>query len=381
MHTPLWDLFHFTFSKDGHLMNKVCILLTLLVFQACARGPIEQVHQKRYPVSFWKNFSKKNIGLSQLTADKQSLFWGSENGHVVRVSAKSMKKVWSKRFKESITTPVFIHEQKVFVGTQKGTLLALDYDTGKVLWENNYNTSIRGPMKGFGRTLFFVSMDGKLTAVDMGDGAVVMEQTFFVNDSFTLQYELLGAQDDQNMLLVLPNAEVLYINDSLDLVWSRNLQQASKTAFLSGFVDVQFLGNARFLLTPHHNDPLVVDVVSLNVQPILDIQVAAGPLVEEEFAFFVGQEKISKVDLQTLQVVETYPYQKSYPVGSVVKQQNTLFIAGTNGSLDVYDLNEQENLWTYETEAPLRGQLLDLEDQVWLLNQRSQLFAFQKPVN
>ena len=117
------------------MIKKIAFSLLVFTFVSCARGPIQNIQQKRYAGSWKKNFSKKNIGLSQLTSDEVSLYWGSEKGDVFRVYAKGMKKAWKKSLESSVTTPVFVHAEKLYVGTQKGSVFCLDVEKGRVLWK------------------------------------------------------------------------------------------------------------------------------------------------------------------------------------------------------------------------------------------------------
>ncbi|MCB1198968.1 MAG: PQQ-binding-like beta-propeller repeat protein, partial [Deltaproteobacteria bacterium] len=177
-------------------MKKIIISLLALTFVSCAHGPIKKIQEQRYTGKWKRNFSSKNIGLSQMTAHGDSVYWGTELGEIFRIATPNMKKIWRVEVGDAITTPVFVHGEYVYVGTQKGDIVCLDMAKGKKRWSKNYNTSIRGPFTLFQDHLFFLGLDGQVFGIDFVTGKIGFSQRFFVNDSFTLAYELLTAVSD-----------------------------------------------------------------------------------------------------------------------------------------------------------------------------------------
>lgn len=361
-------------------MKKNIILAIFVLFLfSCSQGPIRKIQQKRYAGSFKKNFSKKNIGLSEMTAYGDSLYWGSEKGDVFRINAKKMKKVWRRNLKNAITTSVFVHENQLYVGTQKGSVFCLDLSKGKIVWERNYNTSIRGNFSMFQDRLFFATLDGQIIGANAQTGEVDFTHRFFVNESFTLAYELLPVVNDNMLVLLLPNLEIVALSQNLEVAWKNNYFRELGTGVIHGFVSVDVLAGKDLLITPYMQSPFVLGMDGSMKNSFSKIKVTSSPLIEDGTIYYVGQDQITEIDARKLIVNHHHTYKNSYPVGGVAKKGSVLLIAGTDGSLDVFDVKKSEKLWTYCTESPLKGSPVLIEDTLWLLNQRSQLFAFRAP--
>ena len=213
----------------------------------------------------------------------------------------------------------------------------------------------------------------------MQTGEVQFRYSFFVNDSFTLAYELMTATSESMMVALLPNLEIIALNQSLEVVWKKSFFQELGSGVIHGFVSIDALSRDSFLITPYMKAPFLLKSDGSLGSNLPSIKVSAPPFMEEHMAYFVGQDQIQQVDMETYTIEKVYKYKKNYPIGGVLKVEQRLLISGTDGSLDVFDLTSEEKIWTYYTEAALKGSPIYLDHRAWLLNQRSQLFAFQAP--
>lgn len=350
-----------------------------LLSSGCAKGPVRDISQNRITGAWSKNFSKKNISMSELVLDQHALYWGSTNGYVFRVSAVTLKKTWASYVRDGVTTPPLVFENRVYVGTQKGHILCLDAQSGKILWSTKMETSVRGKLTPYKGLIFMVGLDGQVIGVDQDNGNVEFQQRFFVSESFTLAYEMLPAKTQDSIIVALPNLEILSLDQNLVVKWQQNYQSLTTNNLIQAIVSVDEISNQRFLITPYLANPFVLDRDGNLVTTLTAITTASQPRIEGNTAIYATQNGIYKVNLTSLSISEELPYKNAYPITSVHRLEYLLFVGTSNGGLDVYDLQEQEKLWTYITDAPIKGTPVVYRGNILMLNQRGQIFAFRKP--
>ncbi|MCB0273053.1 MAG: PQQ-like beta-propeller repeat protein, partial [Bdellovibrionales bacterium] len=288
------------------LNKKILWMIGLLFLVGCSHGPVHQVKQKRFTGSWKKNFSKKNVGLSEVSQTQDSLYWGTEKGFVFRIDAATMKKKWRKNLHDTISTAVFVSGNHAYVGTQKGFVYCLEAETGRTLWKQNYQTSIRGIFAMFQEHLFIMGLDGQVIGVKALSGEIGFQRRFFVTDSFTLAYELVSAISDSFLLVTLPSSEVIAINKELETSWQKNFQGLLGSDLIQGYVSIDSLDKERFLITPYMQSPFVIDAKGEVTNTLEKVATSAPPVIESNKVYFVEQARVVTINLETFLMDKEY---------------------------------------------------------------------------
>jgi hypothetical protein len=128
-------------------------------------------------------------------------------------------------------------------------------------------------------------------------------------------------------------------------------------------------------VTPVMKPPFLLDAQG-QVLSTLDSVVSQTPpaKLNNQQWLWAHQDGIFKVDMNTRQLLQTYAYSQPSPLLSIQAKEDTWYTLTADGSLDVYNPDKEQTLWTYRTQSPAKGQLHALSEAYWFLNQRGQLF-------
>jgi|GEM_PF-4243578 len=360
-------------------MKRIALSLAALFFSACAQGPVQKIIQKKHAGQFKDHFSLKSMGSSELISDGQSLYWGTDTGFVFRVDGQTGKKIWSTDASDAISTSGLVKDSLLFFGTQNGAIICLDKLSGKILWKEDLGRSIRGNLVFFKEVLFFIDLNNRIIGLDITQKKQVFSRAFSLDESFSLAYQLLSLiqTNDSHIVFLLPNLEMLAIDPSLKVLWSKNLSEHIEPSQLSAGVSLEALDDGQMIVTPHQAYPLILNSDGSLVSKLIPVKSQAGPLIQDTQLYFVGENYIFGVDQEDLSIQKTIKYDNGLPISKIYQKGNTLWVVKSNGSLELFDLQSQSRIWTYHTDAPTKGSVLtDDELSLWLLNQRGQLFRY-----
>lgn len=94
------------------------------------------------------------------------IYVASNDGRVVAVERDSGRKRWEKRLEKSLSGGVGHHGDSLFLGTADGELMRLSADDGDVVWSIPVSGEVLAPPQGDGRVVVVQTYDGKLHAYD-----------------------------------------------------------------------------------------------------------------------------------------------------------------------------------------------------------------------
>lgn len=102
----------------------------------------------------------------QPAVDRDLVYVASNDGRVVAVERDSGKKRWEKRLEKSFSGGVGLHGDSLFLGTVDGELMRLSAEDGELVWSIPVSGEILSPPQGDGRVVVVQTYDGKLRAYD-----------------------------------------------------------------------------------------------------------------------------------------------------------------------------------------------------------------------
>ncbi len=94
------------------------------------------------------------------------IYAASSDGRVVAVERESGRKRWEQRLEKSLSGGVGHYRDSLFLGTKDGELLRLSADDGELVWSTPVSGEVLAPPQGDGRVVIVQTYDGKLHAYD-----------------------------------------------------------------------------------------------------------------------------------------------------------------------------------------------------------------------
>lgn len=94
------------------------------------------------------------------------IYAASSDGRVVAVERNSGRTRWEKRLEKSLSGGVGHHGNSLFVGTADGELLRLSAEDGDIVWSTPVSGEVLAPPQGDGSVVAVQTYDGKLHAYD-----------------------------------------------------------------------------------------------------------------------------------------------------------------------------------------------------------------------
>lgn len=119
-----------------------------------------------------RQFAAENWFDAAPTLVDDTLYIGSQDGHLYALDASGGRPVWDYQADGNITGTAAVTESLVIFGTLAGTLLALDRGTGTPVWEFATGGEIWSGPAVLDDTVFFGSENRRIYALDISSGAL-----------------------------------------------------------------------------------------------------------------------------------------------------------------------------------------------------------------
>ncbi len=132
----------------------------------------------------WRQQFDTSAG-TQITFDKQQLYFGTSRGEVLALNKGTGKQVWRQQLSSEVISPPLSHNGFIIVQTVDGRINALQANTGNKVWAHDRNMpvlSLRGISTPVISNDIVISGadNGKLTALALSNGNVLWETTIAV---------------------------------------------------------------------------------------------------------------------------------------------------------------------------------------------------------
>jgi len=108
--------------------------------------------------------------VSNLVAEGDRIYAGSEDGHFYALRAKDGEVIWKARTGEAVRGNALITEKAIYVGSDDGYLYVLNKESGEQLWRFQTGGRIVGRPAIGDEKIFFGSADGNVYALDIRNG-------------------------------------------------------------------------------------------------------------------------------------------------------------------------------------------------------------------
>ncbi|MEO5377350.1 MAG: outer membrane protein assembly factor BamB [Magnetococcus sp. DMHC-6] len=179
-------------------MRRFWLIFAVLIFSGCSSGPNwlggeakkapsatepEAIEEFNAPqpgkstalVTLWKSSLASAPGKydqhpGRFVVDREEIFVGTFQGHVVCVSAQDGREKWNVAIAETVMGGVAVDGQRVFAGTINGEMVALDRQSGQELWRTQVSTTVASAPTVAGTRVLFMTLDNRTYALDVQSG-------------------------------------------------------------------------------------------------------------------------------------------------------------------------------------------------------------------
>lgn len=355
-------------------MKKITYI-SVLLFVACAKGPLVQVSQSRHADSFFARMSNRVVQDSNLVLDGENFYFGTKNGTVFCVKSKNHHDLWSEKLSASIDTSILVDATKAFAGTGDGKVYAMNKATGKVLWNVQLASPPRGMMTKVGSIVIVGINDGTLVALDQENGSVLWKYHHEPYEKMKIQFFVQGSVENNRLFIGFPNGQLVALDAQTGTeVWNKFIQDSQARFY--DLAAIVLVPNKGILASLVNGPTTMYSFDGLELWSVKNTSTQAAPVILNN-----GQVLIAAKD--SLIWLDDDGHQKSElaygriirPAG-VSSADGLIYVSSFDGSLHVF--NDKQWLWEYQMGLSLQGSPIVLKGQIWTLNRRGQLISMKR---
>jgi len=298
------------------------------------------------------------------------VYFGSRDHKLYALDANTGQKKWEFRTGSWVESSPAVVNGVVYFGCNDGKFYALDAATGNKLWDFQTRYAIKSSPAVAGNMVFFGGDDYFVYAVDAGTGKKIWqyETESHVNSSPVISEGILyiGSND---MSCYALNAETgrFRLRMKVAEVISAPVVKDSTVYFTSHNYLFAMDGRARNWPYEHDFRPWWLQFYAFHLAPpppprsgvMWGMRIAISnsnttPVLEGNYIYTTGDNKVLKIDLSTRKNVWTPPFAAGAMINSSpALANNVIYVGCDNGRLYAIDAETGKGLWDFRTGAKI----------------------------
>lgn len=358
-------------------MQKTWIFLLTMFLFGCAKSPLVLTKERRFGDSMFSGFSSWIIPYSRLSADQDSLYFGTRGGNVFCLNARNGKKRWKTHLSADVDSEPVAFAEKVFVGSVEGRFYALSKENGQEIWHQDVTGEVIGrPLAVDEDKILFATNLGLLYALNIQTGQRLWQYRKSLSDRMTVHHFPSMAVRGKQVFAGFPDGSVVALNkNNGSKIWDRYLPRQGRLWDVTAFVKSK---KSRLLAGQFGGDLHVMNDSGKTLWTYTRGGSSAEPFLYKDLVFLAsGTNGLVSLHMNSGEKAWQTSFKDASRWTGFAKYKQYLLATTAEGIM--YVLSDQDGalIWRYDFGSPVQGSPVVVKDRVWVLTRKGRLFQLR----
>ncbi len=346
---------------------------------------------------YWKHKLVKGFGIGKASSKRLSppaiyngiAYIGTPDKRFLALTLNRRSILWRFDAGGAIESSPTIHGDTVYFGTTDGKLYAINRNDGNQIWVFKANHSIISSPLVTDKSVIFKTSDGKLYALNLDTGALLWEYIADISGTKVYAQDHTSPAYYKGVVYTVFSNGLLVAIDSEDgrEIFHRDLRGADdKEIFIPHKVVVDHgliytIGSAGILTVL---DDKGKEIWSFNRTDVEDFAVTRNRLIlinSEGIVFSLNKVTGESLWKRTLSSGRPtgVAFTNNHLIISSIHESTVFdleFLKNINGFIDILNIDNGEELWSYKTSGGISYGPLVIEDRVIFTTDKGYLYVF-----